>query len=80
MKCGRIAKRCNESNNLVEPTFALKSFCPSFLPLLQSLPYLRDREKIVFHCSETPPSILYYSFNFVLIFTKLGGVYRQYRG
>ena len=30
MKCGRIAKRRNESNNLVEPKFGLKSFCPIF--------------------------------------------------
>ena len=47
MKLGRIMKR----RNLINAS-------PSrFLPLLWLPPYLRDNEKIMFHCPETPPSI-----------------------
>ena len=49
MKCGRNMERRRE-RNIAEPKFELKS--------LWSQPYLRDREKIGFCCSETPPSIL----------------------
>ena len=52
-KRGRNMERRRE-RYIAEPKFELKSFRPS----LRSRPYLRDREKIVFRCSETPLSIL----------------------
>ena len=55
-KRGRNIERRRE-RNIAEPKFEFKSFRPSSC-VLRSRPYLRDREKIVFRCSETPPSIL----------------------
>ena len=60
MKCGRITKWRSESN-MVKPKFGLKSFHPSSSYFLWLLPYLRDRGKIMFCCSQILPSMFHQS-------------------
>ena len=57
-KHGRNMERRRE-RNIAELKFELKLFRPSFCIFYgRGRIYVRDREKIVFRCSETPPSIL----------------------
>ena len=53
IKLGRNMERRWE-RNIAEPKFELKSLHLSSCSCVRSRPYLRDREKIVFRCSETP--------------------------
>ena len=54
MKRGRNKQRRRKCNIAAD----IRVKVIKFLYLLPSRPYLREREKIVFRCSETPPSIL----------------------
>ena len=57
-KRGRNMERRRERNIRSGAEICVKVVPSEFLRLLRSRPYLRDREMIVFRCSETPPSIL----------------------
>ena len=56
MKRGRKTKRRNESN-MVEPKIGLTSFRLTFCIFCIATISNTKQKKIVFHCSETPPSI-----------------------